>query len=92
MAEETKGSRNIAKLVDIVGGQTALAEIIGVTQSAVSNWARGKLRPEGDRLVALLALLEKHDLSTTYEDFLSVEEKQDLRKALTRISRTGTEG
>lgn len=96
MHESTKGSEAVLALAESVGGQTRLAELLGVNQSTISGWARGKIRPDGANLTALLELLTSRGIAVVADDFLDREETRSLAQKRQRIRRhvraSGTEG
>jgi len=80
----SRGARRLRELVTPKPDQITqakVAETLGVTQQAVSNWVRGAGRPEVDTLVAL-----EREFGIPMKDWTEFEDAPSRRR------KTGTDG
>lgn len=51
--------------------QVDFASSLGVRQETVSRWVNGHVTPDGDKLIAILRELQRHDASITLDDLIA---------------------
>lgn len=83
---ESRGRQKLEAFLDKPEwSQTRLAEILGISQSSVSNWVKGaKPEPHHRKVLAVVAGIPE-------EDWLDAEERAAVKQALRRFEKTGTE-